>query len=262
MKAVCAIVLAVALVLGANALPRSRQINRSVLENRLRMLLRSDLDDNLARFIDTVLRDWIVNGNEELGLPVADPLVIEKLDINLDNGAGLVLVGSVDNVAITGASTFKVVSVVTDVVALTAVIDISVDALKLVGEHYVLEGDLNGLLPLWGEGAFQLDLFDAKLNIQFQLRVKEDDFLELAVLKLDVSIGSAKANFENLLGGGALGDVANDFISSELPNLVEQNKELVLSELVPIIIEKVNPVLAKYTLDGLLDLINNTPKKA
>jgi len=36
------------------------------------MLLRSELDDNVARFIDTVVRNWIVNGNEELGLPVAD----------------------------------------------------------------------------------------------------------------------------------------------------------------------------------------------
>ena len=65
------------------------------------------------------------------------------------------LVGSVDNVKVTGASNFNVVSVVTNQVALSAVIDISLDAAKVVGEHYKVDGNLNGLMELWGEGAFE-----------------------------------------------------------------------------------------------------------
>ena len=56
---------------------------------------------------------------------------------------------------ITGNSKFKIVSVVTDETAKSAVIDISLDAAKVVGEHYVLDGDIGGVLPVWGEGAFQ-----------------------------------------------------------------------------------------------------------
>jgi len=40
----------------------------------------------------------------------------------------------------------------------------------------------------------RVDLFDGKLNIQLQLGIKADGFLELKVLKLDVSIGSAKVS--------------------------------------------------------------------
>jgi len=65
------------------------------------------------------------------------------------------LVGYVENVVITGNSKFKIVSVVTDETAKSAVIDISLDAAKVVGEHYVLDGDIGGVLPVWGEGAFQ-----------------------------------------------------------------------------------------------------------
>ena len=60
---------------------------------------------------------------------------------------------TVDNVVITGASKFVVVSVVVNPDLLTAVIVISLDVLKVVGEHYVLDGNLNGLLDLWGEGS-------------------------------------------------------------------------------------------------------------
>lgn len=266
MKAVCALLLVLALVLGASAYPKSRQINRRELENKLRMLLkpglRDELDDNLARYIDTVVRGWILNGNEVLGLPVSDPLLIALLNINL-NQQGLVLNGTVENVVITGISTFKVESVKTDLNALTAVIDISVAVIRLVGERYVLEGELlGGLLPVWGEGKFELDLNQATLNLSFRLIINNEGFVKLDELQLDVAIQSARANFENLLGGGTLGEVANDLISQELPGIVEDNKGPVLDSLELLIKELVNERVPDLTLDELLDLINNTPKKA
>jgi hypothetical protein len=66
------------------------------------------------------------------------------------------LVGSVDGVVITGASKFKVDSVTADLIKLTSEANISLDVARLVGDHYVLEGDLlDGALPIFGEGAFQ-----------------------------------------------------------------------------------------------------------
>jgi len=65
-----------------------------------------------------------------------------------------------------------------------------------------------------------------------------------------------------LLGGGVLGDIANDFISEELPNLVESNKGPLLLEAAALIKDIANERLVGVTLDDLLDLINNTPKKA
>lgn len=57
---------------------------------------------------------------------------------------------------ISGASKFKVVNVKADLVTLNAEADITLDAAKLVGERYVIEGDLlDGALPLFGEGSFE-----------------------------------------------------------------------------------------------------------
>ena len=57
---------------------------------------------------------------------------------------------------ISGASTFQVENVKADLTTLSAEVDISLAAAKLVGEKYVLEGDiLNGALPVFGEGRFE-----------------------------------------------------------------------------------------------------------
>jgi len=44
---------------------------------------RDEFEDNLRRFIDTVVRDLILNGDPDLGLPVGDPLQLEHLDIDI-----------------------------------------------------------------------------------------------------------------------------------------------------------------------------------
>jgi len=236
------------------------------MEKRLRMFLqpgfRDEFDDNLKRFIDTVVRDLIINGAPDLGLPVLDPLKVDHLDIDLSQET-LVVAGSVDNVVVTGASNFKVEDAKADLTSLVTKIDISLDAARLAGEHYVLEGDLfDGLLEIFGEGSFVADLYQLTLNITLELAIKPDQTIEVKNLVLDAAVGSAKVNFENLLGGGVLGDIANDFISEELPNLVESNKGPILLEVAALIKDIANERLVDITLDDLLDLINNTPKKA
>jgi len=266
MKAVCAIILVLALVLGANAYPKRKQINRSVLENRLRMFLkpgfRTELDDNLKAFIDTVVRDVIKNGNTDLGIPPADPLELAQVDINIDQ-ENLLLEGFLENVVITGASSFKVENVQTDLTTLTAVIDISLDAARVVGDRYVMTGSLlNGALDVFGDGSFEVDLNQMTLNVRIVLHVKDDGFVEITVLELDVTVGSGLANFENLMGGGVLGEIANDFISSELPNLVETNKGPILEDLAATLKQLIKEKVGDITLDDLLNLINNPPPNA
>jgi hypothetical protein len=51
----------------------------------LKPAFRDALDDNLARFLDTVVRDLIINGSPDLGIPVMDPLEITHLDIDLNH---------------------------------------------------------------------------------------------------------------------------------------------------------------------------------
>jgi hypothetical protein len=55
----------------------------------LRPGFRDEFEDNLKRFIDNVVRDVILNGSPDLGLPILDPLAVAHLDLDL-NQEGLV----------------------------------------------------------------------------------------------------------------------------------------------------------------------------
>jgi hypothetical protein len=59
-------------------------------------------------------------------------------------------------VVITGIANFKVDRVKTDLTALRAEVDISLDVARVEGEHYQITGDFhNGALPVEGEGCFE-----------------------------------------------------------------------------------------------------------
>jgi len=216
-------------------------------------------DDNLYRYFDITVRNIVINGSPDASIPVLDPLVIDRKDIDI-NQDGLVLCGYVENVVVTGLSNFKIVSVQANETSKTAKIDISLDSLKIFGEHYVFDGNIDGVLPIWGEGAFQIDLNQLTLGAEMTLGVRADGFLEIGRLFTNMGLGSGTVNFENLLDGGSDAAIANDYISQELPNLLQTHEELLLSSLDTAIRDRLNEFLKEYTFDDLLALINSTPR--
>jgi hypothetical protein len=58
------------------------------LEAQLRALVvpgfKSALDDSIINLIDTKVRQIILEGSEDLGIPVLDPLRIEHLDLDVN----------------------------------------------------------------------------------------------------------------------------------------------------------------------------------
>lgn len=58
------------------------------LEARLRTLLapgfKAAIDDSIINLLDTTVRQLLLTGLPEFGLPVLDPLQVEHLDLNVD----------------------------------------------------------------------------------------------------------------------------------------------------------------------------------
>jgi hypothetical protein len=42
------------------------------------------IDGEIKNWLNTTVRELILNGSEDLGLPVLDPLLIDQVDINID----------------------------------------------------------------------------------------------------------------------------------------------------------------------------------
>jgi hypothetical protein len=70
-----------------------------------------------------------------------------------------------------------------------------------------------------------------------------------------------QTNFEGLLGGGALSDLANEIISDLAPELFEEIKPELIATVTEEIIKKANELLDGVTLQDILDLINGSSKK-
>jgi hypothetical protein len=64
------------------------------------------------------------------------------------------LKGSVDKAQVEKVSTFVVENVKTNLLLLRVEATVSVPEIVARGEHYKIEGNLGGLLPVHGEGAF------------------------------------------------------------------------------------------------------------
>lgn len=66
---------------------------------------------------------------------------------------------------------------------------------------------------------------------------------------------------EGLLGGGILGDLANDILSSTVKEIWDAEKSNILPVVIEEIIKVANELLDGVTLQDILDLINGSGRK-
>lgn len=268
MKVLNTVILALVLVLGVNSLPKAtsteelvglvKGIPRRQLEAQLRALVapgfKSALDDSLINFLDTTVRQIILEGSAELGIPSLDPAKIDHLDLDVDL-EDIRLTGSVDKAQVEKVSTFVVDSVKTNLLLLRVEAQVSVPEIVARGEHYKIEGNLGGLLPVHGEGGFSASVQGLTINVKISLG-SSNSFIYVKTLELDATIEGVKTNFEGLLGDAALSDVLNEIISDLAPDLFEEVKPTLLPTIADAIVNVANEQLKDVTLQDLLDLLN------
>jgi len=263
MKFLQAVILALSLVLGVNSLltaEHARRIPRRLLEFQLRRMLapgfKAAIDDAIIGLLDTTVRDILLNGSPDLGIPVLDPFYLDHLDLDINIEPTVVLQGVVDGVEVRNIATFVIDNIKTNLLLLKLDFGLTVPEIVAEGEHYKLDGNLGGLLPVYGEGRFDVAVQNLSLAGTVTLG-SNNSFLYVKSLDVDVNLSSAKVNFEGLLGGGDLGDLANEIVSDMIPKLLEELKPTLLPEVIQLVIEQANKMLDGVTLQDILDLINN-----
>ncbi|PNF29373.1 hypothetical protein B7P43_G07836 [Cryptotermes secundus] len=269
MKVLNTVILALAFILGVNSLPKAaskeeliglvKGIPRHQLEAQLRALVapgfKAALDDSIINLLDTTVRQIIIEGSEELGIPPLDPAKLDHVDLDL-NLDGLVLKGSVDNAQAEKISTFVVDSVKTNLLLLRVEAQVSVPEIVASGEHYKLEGNVGGLLPVHGEGSFSVSVKGLVIKVKISLG-SSNSFINVKTLELDVTLEEIKTDFKGLLGDDEdLSNLINEIISDLAPELFEELKPSVLPVVADAIVNLANEKLEGVTLQDLLDLIN------
>ncbi|PSN55967.1 hypothetical protein C0J52_02147 [Blattella germanica] len=264
------IILVLALILGVNSavskfdlVERAKHMPRELLLAELRTYLspafRSALDDSVIAFLDTTVRDIIKNGYEEWGVPVLDPLSIEHLDLDL-NFDQIKIAGTVDGAGVTGIAGFVVDLIKTNLLQLNVDFGVHVPEIHLTAEHYDIDGELGGLIPVYGNGS--LEVFLRGLNITGKITIgTNNSYIYVRQLDLDASFVELETHIEGLLGGGELSDLINEVIADIAPDVFEEAKPTLIPILSEAVVSLANEKLDGMTLQDLLNLINGGSKK-
>jgi len=262
MKFLQAVILALSLVLGVNSLwtaEHVRLLPGRLLEPQLRALLapgfRAAIDDAIRDLLDTTVRQLILEGSPDLGFPVLDPFELDHVDLDVNLEGTIDLKGVLDGVKVRNLATFEIDNIKANLLLLRLDFGLSVPEIVAEGDHYAIDGNLGGLLPVYGEGRFTVSVQGLSLAGTVVLGAN-NSFIYIKSLDLDVNLVSTKVNLEGLLGGGDLGDIANQIVSDMIPDLVEELKPTLLPDIIQLVIDLANEKLDGLTLQDLLDLIN------
>ncbi|XP_067003462.2 uncharacterized protein [Anabrus simplex] len=234
---------------GFSALPRTERaytIRAGQLQHRP-----DDVDDTIAKALER-LRESMSKGIPELQLPVLDPLNIHHFDLNISSELATIR-GRLDDVVINNLSSYKLERIANDLDNLKIEFTLSFKPISLSG-HYNVTGKA-GFIDIFGNGPFSLRLNGLVVDCSLYLTSingVSDGAASLASLDIHISISAIKAKFENLMGGGAMGDLVNELIGEVGPDFIKANPQEVSILIGKELQQLVNPILGQYTLRQIL----------
>lgn len=211
-------------------------------------------DAALDNYIRLVLNNFFAalgTGIPALGIPPLDPLAIGNVSISNLQVQGGHIDAEAANVAVTGLSLLTVTSLHLDLSALTMDLRAFMPYLKIDGD-YSLNGIVLTVFPIYGDGPFYVQVFDVTMAGNGSLGLDETgNYVQLTSLNMDATFATMVVNFENLLGGGDLGDTLNSIMSALGVAIYEKVKPIVIESLTQGIITVVNDALSRYPIGNL-----------
>ncbi|XP_077294162.1 uncharacterized protein LOC143916786 [Arctopsyche grandis] len=227
---------------GINAYPR--KLNSNV---RLEPGVSGPMQDVLEK-----LRNLIHNGNETLGIPVLDPLIIPSIDINLNTSALKVNLEA-EGISLTGIGDFDVSNIDITLLPMGLRFEGSFPLTKLVAEKYDLVGKI-AVLPIYGAGnvLFEVGALKFKGNARIAVGISG---VSLRDLILELSLGSFKSETTGMLGGGDIDQVINAILADWVPDFFNSNSDSIADLVGDTLLTSINQVLDGMSLADLIDLV-------
>ncbi|GAB6032095.1 hypothetical protein CHUAL_010459 [Chamberlinius hualienensis] len=217
---------------------------------------RRQANESVSQYLRQVLegfRRQMNTGVPELRIPVLDPLQI--VDFNLDEGilkGGITVIrASFSEVNIKGLSQFIIRHLLVNLETLRLDLTLIVPNLHVEGV-YELDGKAVGFVPLSGHGPFWVAALELVATGYASLRINSEDHLDLQKLNIDLNVDKIGLNFDNLLGGGTIGEVANNVASALSKGTFDRIKPRIVANLESSLRNKLNDELRHFDAIGLI----------
>ncbi|XP_063866722.1 uncharacterized protein LOC135103835 isoform X1 [Scylla paramamosain] len=198
-------------------------------------------------YIDTIiinalenLRNHMAEGWPDLGVPPLDPLDLGNINIDINSGSNRVQ-GSLSDVRVLGLSSFTIDKVHSQLLTLKVDLELGIPLLEINGT-YSITGKA-GILPIYGDGPFRMDAYNFTLKGMIDLGTTEEGVFGVAVLDLDVATPKIEINFEDIMGGGEMGDFVNGILNSMAPDFLQSLENQYMPLLEETIRHEINQIL-------------------
>jgi hypothetical protein len=219
----------------------------------------SQADESVDNYIRAILdnfRSQMTTGIPDLGIPVLDPFAVPHFTIPHISEGIAEIDTKIDDLVITGLSTFTTDEVKSDLNALSLSLALGVPLLR--GDAvYDLDGTIASILPIYGNGAMWLELTQVVLSASAAIGMDEtSQYLQVTELKLDADMATIKMHLDDLLGPGSLGDILNEILNLMAGTIWDLIKDLIFNELDGTLMTIINDELMKCSLN---DIVNGNP---
>jgi len=192
------------------------------------------LDNSVSDYIIMVLenlREKMISGIPSIGVPVLDPLTIGGLGLDIPTSQILEITGFFDDMTLSGLSDFEIVDVVADILTFTAKINLTIPALTLQGNY-----DLNGtalfdILPVFGEGAFVINLYEVEVYLGVVAVEDAELGLQIETLTVTLDATSGSVVMGDLFGGGMMETVLDIVLTDIIVDLINEVSDRLLEDL-------------------------------
>ncbi|XP_046442167.1 uncharacterized protein LOC124192739 [Daphnia pulex] len=229
-------------------------VDASPLNNQLSGGSPQPRDDALDNYVRLVINNFFAaleTGIPALGIPPMDPLWIGNLTVPTLTVQGGHIDAAIANTAVHYLSTLTVTTLHIDLNAFRMDLRSFMPYMKIDG-LYDLEGIALVVFPLYGNGPYRIEVFDVNMLGGGSLGLDETgNYLQLTSLEMDATFTTMVVYFENLLGGGDLGDTINDIISELGMAIFELVKPVFIEALTTGIMKVVNDALSHYPIGNL-----------
>ncbi|XP_071876621.1 uncharacterized protein [Bombus fervidus] len=182
--------------------------------------------DQLNGFLEK-FKETMEEGDENLGIPVLEPFVSKRLDINLNEDGLFSATGRVKDLRIDGLSNYRVKRV-----------DFPMAGFKAIQSNF----------------SVPLRVKKLKATTDLQLEIRQGR-LYVSNLELQTRVRKSDCDVSRLYVNDDLSENISETISEEAPNFLEEYQNQISQYVSNIVRNLMNNILRNYTLLNLLDMI-------
>ncbi|KAB0801993.1 hypothetical protein PPYR_04179 [Photinus pyralis] len=166
-------------------------------------------------------RKYMQAGIPEFGIPILEPLTIERIEINITSKNVGVVTGQMKNVEIRRLSEFNVDYVNWDFKH-HLTLNLSFPQIDVEGQ-YAINARISKLVRVYGKGPFWLKLQGLSLGMIMKMKYDyiHDPPFYVDSMRLGVKLKKLNNNFTNLMDDEKLGRLFNEVISNVTPNALD-----------------------------------------